>query len=637
MCDYRESRENREWANLAPYAGHSSDPSLSWRRSENDERVAYPRPQHLRPVGKHFPDAESPMPAPDVAGALSRFKTAFQLDKERIGSSTAFRRLEHKTQVFVTHEGDHYRTRLTHTIEVNETARFIAQALQLNEDLVDAIALGHDLGHTPFGHAGEAALDMLFREYWSQYIGKEPEEINNQKYGAAFFHNVQSVRVVDSLEKGYEWDRRPIVHKPDLHNPPVARGYGLDLTWAVRDGILKHSSRGLRRKDEVRMYGSDYLVAELDPFRPATLEGQVVEFADEIASMMHDLEDGLRSRLFELRELREELSERIENDHERLMDLFGLTSRFVHKDRSTPRMQSRISKMLSLMKEIREGNDCTVGTVLAFLRSMLLSNLVEATYSRLVHAMVGRTSDIFETLPVAPRAAQDDLIWLHFEIDASPGPTNTSYCSEAWDINPTNRTVAVQAFRRTGNRVQASSEPVQEDVKGRWISRTIDSHESRHVIIERSYGQLREYPLGNVCITYGGAKLVGYDSNLLGLRHWLRREFIPDRLHKGAGVLRSNNKGQRWLADLFELYFKQPNIMHRRALERFDMWKKANGTPEELAELQKNPAFVLRIVEHLQGMTDRYLTQEYSRLFLHETKMGEPDEIGIVDGDQPPF
>jgi dGTP triphosphohydrolase len=634
MCDYRESRESWEWANLAPYASHSSDPSLSWRRSDNDKKVAAPNKPQPRRGDVHFPnmqDAHSHMPVPDLAGAVSRFKTAFQLDKERITSSTAFRRLEYKTQMFVTHEGDHYRTRLTHTIEVNETARFIAQALQLNEDLVDAIALGHDVGHTPFGHAGEDALDKLFREHWPE--GEEQEVIGEELYGGAFYHNVQSVRVVDSLEKGYEWDRRPIVADNDLHNPAVARGHGLDLTWAVREGILKHSSRGLRKKNNVRMYGSDYLMAELDPFQPATLEGQVIEFADEIASMMHDLEDGLRSRLFTLGDLRNALAEHLIHTKRELKDILGLSARFIHREPGSPRIQSRVSKLLSLIHEIRTGTDCTVGTVLAVLRSIFLSNIVETSYSRLIHAMAGTTTGIFDPPSVTNEAGPDDLIWLHFDIQAPHGPLEDSYCAEAWDIDPTQRTVEIRTFHRATSNIQPVT-VVQEDAQVYWYSRTTNLVETRTVIIRRQDGTVWQYPLGNVCITFGGAKLIGYDNKLLDLRKWLRGEFIPDRLHKASMVVRMNDKGQRWLEQLFELYLERPQIINRRALQRFHMWKQAHDSP---AQLQAKPAFVLRIVEHLQGMTDRYLTEEYSRLFLHERTVGREEEITLVDGDESPF
>lgn len=157
-------------------------------------------------------------------------RTAFQRDRDRIIHSKSFRRLKHKTQVFLIPEGDHYRTRLTHTLEVAQIARTVARALRLNEDLTEAIALGHDLGHTPFGHTGEAALNEVFPE--------------------GFRHNEQSLRVVEVLEDGR----------------------GLNLTWEVRDGIRHHTG----------------------PDMPATLEGQVVRFADRIAYINHDIDDALR-------------------------------------------------------------------------------------------------------------------------------------------------------------------------------------------------------------------------------------------------------------------------------------------------------------------------------------------------------
>lgn len=159
-------------------------------------------------------------------------RTVFQRDRDRIIHSKSFRRLKDKTQVFLTPEGDHYRTRLTHTLEVSQTARTIAKALRLNEDLVEAIALGHDLGHTPFGHAGERALDEVCP------IG--------------FKHNVQSVRTVDVLEKN---------------------GRGLNLTMEVRDGILNHQTSST----------------------PSTPEGKVVRLADKLAYIHHDVDDALRA------------------------------------------------------------------------------------------------------------------------------------------------------------------------------------------------------------------------------------------------------------------------------------------------------------------------------------------------------
>ncbi len=167
-------------------------------------------------------------------------RTKFQRDRDRILHSKAFRRLKHKTQVFLSPEGDHYRTRMTHTLEVAQIGRTIARALRLNEDLVEAIALGHDLGHTPFGHAGEFIL----------------------KEGASYHHAKQSLRVVEKLAN---------------------EGKGLNLTEEVRDGILKHSK------------GSSPLITEGN--MPKTLEGEIVRIADKIAYINHDLEDAVRAKL----------------------------------------------------------------------------------------------------------------------------------------------------------------------------------------------------------------------------------------------------------------------------------------------------------------------------------------------------
>jgi len=176
------------------------------------------------------------------------YRTAFQRDRDRIIHTTAFRRLEYKTQVFIITEGDYYRTRLTHTIEVAQIGRTIARALRVNEDLTEAICLAHDLGHGPFGHSGEAALNKLMEEY------------------GGFDHNYQSFRIVEKLENRF----------PDFR--------GLNLTWEVREGILKH---------ETEYDKSD--VTDFEPEWQPTLEAQIVNLADEIAYTTADLDDGLRS------------------------------------------------------------------------------------------------------------------------------------------------------------------------------------------------------------------------------------------------------------------------------------------------------------------------------------------------------
>ncbi len=188
----------------------------------------------------------------------SGYRTPFQRDRDRIIHSTAFRRLEYKTQVFVNHEGDHYRTRLTHTLEVTQIARSIARALGLNEDLVESIALAHDLGHPPFGHSGEDALDELMEA------------------DGGFNHNRQTLRVLDRLEKRY----------PGFE--------GLNLSWEIRESVAKHRSK--------RAF------AVPEEFRPGwrpLLEAQLVDIADSLAYSSHDVDDGLRSDFVAVEDLRD--------------------------------------------------------------------------------------------------------------------------------------------------------------------------------------------------------------------------------------------------------------------------------------------------------------------------------------------
>ncbi len=186
--------------------------------------------------GRAYPDDEP------------EYRTAFQRDRDRILHTTAFRRLEYKTQVFINYEGDYYRTRLTHTLEVAQIARTIARALGANEDLVETICLAHDLGHSPFGHSGEVTLARLMQDF------------------GGFDHNKQSLRIVTLLENRY----------PDFP--------GLNLTWEVREGIVKHES--------------EYDVSDASEYSPqlrGNLEAQIANVADELAYTAHDLDDGLRS------------------------------------------------------------------------------------------------------------------------------------------------------------------------------------------------------------------------------------------------------------------------------------------------------------------------------------------------------
>ncbi|MFA5338781.1 MAG: deoxyguanosinetriphosphate triphosphohydrolase [Candidatus Omnitrophota bacterium] len=187
------------------------------------------------------------------------YRTCYQRDRDRVIHSTAFRRLEYKTQVFVNHEGDYYRTRLTHTLEAAQIAVSIARTLGLNPDLTEAIALAHDIGHPPFGHSGEQELHELMKGH------------------GGFDHNIQGLRVVDLLEERY----------PDFK--------GLNLTWEVREGVNKHSTP----------YDRSGGLPQLEPEKSPTLEAQIVDLADEIAYDNHDIDDGLTSGLIKEEEIRD--------------------------------------------------------------------------------------------------------------------------------------------------------------------------------------------------------------------------------------------------------------------------------------------------------------------------------------------
>ena len=203
----------------------------------------------------------------------SRTRTQFQRDRDRIIHSTAFRRLKHKTQVFVYHEGDHYRTRLTHTIEVSQIARSMARALCLDEDLAEALALAHDFGHTPFGHAGERALNQCMADY------------------GGFDHNAQSLRIVTALERRY------------------AQFDGLNLCWETLEGLAKHNGPLIGRDEAQAAILLPYQLVEyaeqqdLELWSWPGLEAQLAAVADDIAYDNHDIDDGLRAGLFVLDDL----------------------------------------------------------------------------------------------------------------------------------------------------------------------------------------------------------------------------------------------------------------------------------------------------------------------------------------------
>ncbi len=222
------------------------------------------RPRDLNSSRQHAPYAtvDAVSRGRRYAEPAPSYRSEFQRDRDRIIHAAAFRRLEYKTQVFVNHEGDLFRTRLTHSIEVAQIARSIARALSLNEDLTEAIALAHDVGHTPFGHAGQDALNECMKDY------------------GGFEHNLQSLRVVDKLEEKY------------------ADFPGLNLTYETREGILKHCSA--KNAAELGDVGERF-VNQLQP----GLEAQLTNLADEIAYNSHDVDDGLRAELIHIDQLNE--------------------------------------------------------------------------------------------------------------------------------------------------------------------------------------------------------------------------------------------------------------------------------------------------------------------------------------------
>jgi dGTPase len=219
----RRTQEEWEETHLAPYAMRSS-----------------------RSRGRRFPEDEHPL------------RTRYQRERDRVIHSSSFRRLEYKTQVFVNHEGDNYRTRLTHSLEAAQIGRTVARALALNEELLECLALGHDLGHTPFGHSGEKVMAELMRDQ------------------GGFEHNHQTLRILEVLEERY----------PDFP--------GLNLTWEVREGIIKH-------KPDTDASAP----AEYSPGEAPTLEAQLVDFVDEIAYNNHDIDDGLASGMITVEQIRD--------------------------------------------------------------------------------------------------------------------------------------------------------------------------------------------------------------------------------------------------------------------------------------------------------------------------------------------
>ncbi len=786
MCVYSKFWVEWEKKNLAPYAVHSDDPWYT-------ERFNSDSPEH------HL----------DRHGSRSRYRTPFEIDKDRITNSTAFRRLEYKTQVFVTHEGDNYRTRLTHSLEVAEIARHIARSLRLNEHLVEAIALGHDLGHAPYGHEAEKAINNWL---------KKSEEKFNQNY--CFCHNYHSVENVDHLEPGYDWDRRTDAER---------FGWGINLTKGVREGLLTHTSMGFRGHIHRNSTFDDNFEAAIQQmmknkndiglFFPGSLEAQVVRISDDLAQRIHDLEDGLRSRIlnknnigavikeyfdallsrkiFEYDETNTYLEHHLKQGSIRVPKIFihQIVEMIGKSDKNLPayfnyenkeiveQMQNEINRKykedeeyrnkfelaanlafvlhmwrseeyLNAMKEedqwlskcrILKYLELLLGIIdnvksddnkkadnkkqelpsyiyIAFLRGLLLANIIEHSYWRIQMALdAGYQStnyyDISKEIrehindqtaknQVKPENQVNEKIFViiavvdgiiitegdFFDYEARPNELhcfkfqgengeanrqfrkfmNESY-KEILETNGANLPVLVknyaEEYRKLSKVIWLNKfeEPeITEYVKLVFDDNDKDKDTGEWIPLK----QIKIYFTGykEICpgVRTGNCKYINYpiegctdsctfrkkgrypdinrviiyDKYAASLDNRLKK-LIRERLHNGYRIARMNYMGNKIITALLELYYKNPRLMHERVWSRLRAYKPLdegavtneidNYIKKSIVEREKEPlpetvfdalktceanilCLIRRIIEHIAGMTDRFITNEYNRL-----------------------
>ncbi len=720
MCLHKTYWEEWEKANLAPYASKSSDKELDKRLLE-------------------IKDKEGVI---DPAGQESRYRTSFQIDKDRIQNSTAFRRLEYKTQMFVNHQGDNYRTRLTHTAEVASIARHIAEALRLNEDLVEAIALGHDLGHTPFGHAGEDALDKV-------------------GLGVKFCHNIQGLRQVDELEEGYDWDRR---------NPKDDRGKGLNLTWAVREGILKHTSRGFVKGDKHSEDTKEKL-KKLGAGKPATLEGQVVALADEIAQRVNDLEDGLRSELI----TKEEVGEIIKNSIGNRIDLKSNCNKEYEKIKEKkltikesgdfvwliradiwPKQDSRIvtrrrGKYLHIYKQCQKGKPPSIGNLIGFVRGLWTSNVIE--YSRkkikditevnetkfykgkrnntpspkvrdmrrcdrlITKIKNGEDIDILNCIPDKEKIKKLEQQKLKNYRNMAPGEfceieisfpkknkgMRKNHQNSVANVKTLNKVLHRKSENEALEEVDPNNEKDSEKrkkLKERlkklkkgmnqeiqikdttdyfvyWINSDMAVWRTQRVLVfaKNSNGKFiyRNYPIEQVKIKIE-KEVISFSDKMKDIDEEFKN-FIQRRIHRSPMVSRMNNKGSEMVTQIYDRFMQDPFQLHKK---EWDKYPKGDGIPDikTLKELdsfaesflteksktiqlpkRKKPInlwnankrkkdrvfkdelkffidnfvkndseFKQLVADHISSMTDRFLINEYERLFLPSQYVEEKRE-----------
>jgi dGTPase len=270
------------------------------QEAREDQQLAPWGMRSARSRGRRYPEEEHAL------------RTCFQRDRDRVIHSSSFRRLEYKTQVFVNHEGDNYRTRLTHSLEGAQIGRTVARALGLNEELTECLVLGHDLGHTPFGHSGERVMDELMKDH------------------GGFEHNRQTLRILEVLEQRY------------------SQFPGLNLTWEVREGIIKHQPES-----------DAHAPAEYAPGQAPTLEAQLVDYVDEIAYNNHDVDDGLSSGMFSLEQIR--CVELFREAHEAVLRE-GIEEERIHRNQVVRRIINRCTEEL-LSTSLRNLEEAKVESV----------------------------------------------------------------------------------------------------------------------------------------------------------------------------------------------------------------------------------------------------------------------------------
>jgi len=724
MCLYSEFRKNLEKQNLAPYAIKADDPWYTVRDFDKSK--------------KNIPDNEKYL---DLAGDYSRYKTDFEIDRDRIINSQAFRRLEYKTQVFVNHEGDNYRTRLTHTLEVAMVAKHIAQALRLNYDLVEAMALGHDIGHAPFGHAGEDAINELVTEqsFHAQYF---------------FCHNRQSIEVVEKLEGGYDWDQR--------HGEQFK--IGMNLTRATKEGIFVHTSRGLISGLIRNSMGNKGI------YYPGSIEAQVVCIADEIAQRIHDLEDGLRSGLltkneiignikesiYELFQYYTEKDNRIEFSPTKLKEqpdneYFNLLSfeqninsfykqfegiiktdiakndNFINKEDYigyTKVLFAIIARLLFMWRGENYANtlnetdkadyvnrilkylhiyllisneDIKLLQINAFLRGLFISNVIEHSFYKIHRNFNSNSEAVFSDKENLEEKNDFYLIFLDKKCkDKESKQYETKAC--IIKIAVADQNMSEQEYNKFKDAYDKLSPDIKEKVN-RWLifyqekfqikplycyvltsnigtdkyqidwsNKSEDLGKSEFVFIKydnTASFKVRKDKLQIYFNNFSYAEFPDQDLSksqilekleekvLVDFSHGLKLidnklcELIHTKIHYHSKVVRMSVKGTMMIKKLFKVYYENPRVMHNRVWEKLPLYsiisalstfKKYEGEIPTVAQLEElktesNGRLLLirRIIDHISGMTDRFIYDEYARLFSTQKEIESPEEIYFYD------